>query len=107
MRRDVIGGLARDGLQLHEGESYMQIFDDLHQMLDTMMTEAEHRIGTSAEDMDKGQRIELVRFLDERGAFQVSNSAPIAASPLGVMRETIYSCPSGVARDRQEAPSSR
>jgi len=63
---------------------------DLGDMIDTMIAECEYRIGSPAEAMNKDQRLEVVGFLDERGAFQVRNSAVIVANRLGVTRKTIY-----------------
>jgi predicted transcriptional regulator YheO len=63
---------------------------DLGDMLDTMIAECEYRMATSAEKMKRDQRIDVVRFLEERGAFQVRNSAAIVAERLGVTRKTIY-----------------
>jgi predicted transcriptional regulator YheO len=63
---------------------------DLGDMLDTMIAECEYRMGMSAEKMKRDQRIEVVRILEERGAFQVRNSAAIVAERLGVTRKTVY-----------------
>jgi len=63
---------------------------DLGDMIDTLIAECEYRMATPAGEMNKDQRAEVVRFLDERGAFQVRNSAVIVAGKLGVTRKTIY-----------------
>lgn len=98
--QDLVLDLARDALQPGVGEAYPQVFEHLHDMLDTMMAEAEYRIGTRAQDMDKDLRVELVRFLDRKGAFQVRNSAAIVANRLGVSRKTIYNYLGEIARDQ-------
>ena len=75
---------------------------DLGEMIDTMIAECEYRIGTLAEKMNKDQRIEVVRFLEERGAFQVRNSAVIVANRLGVTRKTIYNYLREIERNQEE-----
>jgi len=75
---------------------------DLHDMLDTMIAESEYRMGKAANDMNKDERIEAVRFLEERGAFQVRHSAAIVAGRLGVTRKTIYNYLSELERNRAE-----
>jgi len=63
---------------------------DLNDMLDSMIAECEYRIGKPAGEMTKDERIEVVRILEERGAFQVRHSATIVAGRMGVTRKTVY-----------------
>jgi predicted transcriptional regulator YheO len=94
---------ARD---LSVGESVPDVGErhvtDLGDMLDTMIAECEYRLGLAAEKMKRDQRIEVVRFLEERGAFQVRNSAPIVADRLGVTRKTVYNYLREIARSQEE-----
>jgi predicted transcriptional regulator YheO len=83
-------------------ESYPQVFHDLGDMLDTLVAEGEYRVGKAVEEMGKDERLALVRFLEERGAFQVRNSAAIVAGRLGVTRKTVYNYLSEIAEQRQE-----
>jgi predicted transcriptional regulator YheO len=99
MVQDFIRDLSPDSSRLDVSETHAQ---DLHDLLDTMIAEAEYRIGTPAKEMSKDQRMETVRFLDDRGAFQVRNSVVIVASALGVTRKTIYNYLGEVQRDRAE-----
>ena len=85
--REFSRDLAPDGARMDLSEAYVT---DLGDMIDTMIAECEYRVGTPADGMNKHQRLEVVRFLDERGAFQVRNSAVIVANRLGVTRKTIY-----------------
>jgi predicted transcriptional regulator YheO len=87
-------------------ESYPQVFHDLGDMLDTLIAEGEYRVGKTVEEMGKEERLDLVRLLEERGAFQVRNSAAIVASRLGVTRKTIYNYLSEIAQDREEGADS-
>jgi predicted transcriptional regulator YheO len=77
---------------------------DLGDMIDTMIAECEYRTGTPASGMNKDQRLEVVRFLDKRGAFQVRNSVVIVADRLGVTRKTVYNYLREIERNRIEAP---
>ena len=100
MLRDFLQDIAAGSFEMGLSEAHPQ---DLNDMLDTMIAEAEYRIGTPAGDMAKDERIHLVRFLDDRGAFQVRNAVAIVASRLGVTRKTIYNYLSEAARGRGEA----
>jgi predicted transcriptional regulator YheO len=84
---DILRRMAPHAQQAEVGE---QFFRSPHDMLNAMMTEFETRVRIVAKDMNKEQRIEMVRFLEERGAFQLRNAAPIVARRLGVTRETVY-----------------
>jgi predicted transcriptional regulator YheO len=79
---------------------------DLGDMIDTMIAECEYRMGSPAGEMNKEQRVEVVRILDERGAFQVRNSAVLVANRLGVTRKTIYNYLAEAARGRAVVSSS-
>jgi predicted transcriptional regulator YheO len=103
--QDSIQDFARGMLDPEVGESYPQVFQDLGDMLETMIVESEYRIGRPVQQMGKDERLELVRFLEERGAFQVRRSAAIVADRLGVTRKTVYNYLSEIARDRAEGGS--
>lgn len=85
--QEFVRDLAPDESRPDLGEEFAA---DLGDMIDMMIAECEYRLGCGADKMSKDQRIAVVRFLDERGCFQVRNSAPIVASRLGVSRKTIY-----------------
>jgi predicted transcriptional regulator YheO len=85
--QDFVRDLAPDSTRADLGETHAQT---LHDLLDTMIAECEYRIGASTEEMTKDERVEMVRMLDERGAFQVRNSVAYAAGRAGVTRKTIY-----------------
>jgi predicted transcriptional regulator YheO len=85
--RDFARDLAPESGRTDVSESHVT---DLGDMVDTLIAECEFRMACRAEDMKKDQRLEVVRFLDERGAFQVRNSAVLVAKRLGVTRKTIY-----------------
>lgn len=94
--------VTREFLEPSVDESYPEVFHDLGEMLDSLIAEAEYRVGRTVDQMGKEDRVELVRFLEERGAFQVRNSAAIVASRLGVTRKTIYNYLSEIAEKREQ-----
>lgn len=85
--REFSSDLAPDDARTDLSEAHTS---DLGDMIDTMIAECEYRLGRSAEEMNKEQRVEVVRFLEARGAFQIRNSAVVVANRLGVTRKTIY-----------------
>jgi predicted transcriptional regulator YheO len=85
--QEFAGHLAPDYSRPELGEGFVA---DLGDMIDIIMAECEYRIGAAAKEMDRDQRIEVIRMLDHRGAFQVRNSAAMVADRLGVTRKTIY-----------------
>jgi predicted transcriptional regulator YheO len=84
---DFLRRMAPRAQQAEVGERF---FRSPHDMLDAMIAEFETKARTAGKDMNREQRIDMVRFLEERGAFQMRNAAPIVATRLGVTRETIY-----------------
>jgi predicted transcriptional regulator YheO len=64
--------------------------DDAPQMLETMYQKAVELIGKPTTQMDKTDRLRMVQFLDDAGAFELRKAVPIIASYLGVTRFTIH-----------------
>lgn len=98
--QDFVRDLAPDSSRADVVETHAQT---LHDLLDTMIAECEYRIGASAEEMTKDERVEMVRILDERGAFQVRNSVSYVAGRAGVTRKTIYNDLREVSESRGDA----
>jgi predicted transcriptional regulator YheO len=63
---------------------------DVTEILQTMIVEAAHEIGTPLPSMDKDQKVRLVGILERRGAFRIKRAVPLLASYLGVSRFTVY-----------------
>ena len=93
----LVRDLAPDTSRADVGETHAQT---LQELLDTMITECEYQIGILTEDMTKDDRVEMVRMLDDRGAFQVRNSVSYVAGRAGVTRKTIYNDLSEVSESR-------
>jgi predicted transcriptional regulator YheO len=85
--REFTGHLTPDYSRPELGEEFVA---DLGDMIDIIIAECEYRIGAAANEMDRSQRIEVVRILERRGAFQVRNSVAMVADSLNVTRKTIY-----------------
>lgn len=100
MLEEFIRDLGAGATQPELAESHPQ---DLNDMLDSIIAECEYRIGKQASEMTKDERVEVVRFLEERGAFQLRHSAAIVASRLGVTRKTVYNYLSELEPEQQGA----
>jgi uncharacterized protein YqgV (UPF0045/DUF77 family) len=62
----------------------------LHDALDEIVRLAEHEIGVAASDWNRAQKQQVVRMLDERGAFLLRGAVDDIARVMGVSRITIY-----------------
>ena len=99
MLREFLRDFAPDIPRLEISETHPQGLNDL---VDDLIAEFEYRLGKPAKDTTKDERVEIVRFLEDKGAFQVRNSATVVADRLGVTRKTIYNYLREIARDRAE-----
>jgi predicted transcriptional regulator YheO len=55
-----------------------------------MLADCANQIGKSVPKMNHEERIELVRMLEQKGAFRVRRAVPIVAQSLKVSRYTVY-----------------
>lgn len=65
-------------------------FSHLDDALEHLIAQGEARIGRPLEDMTRADKQQLVRFLDERGAFALRKAVERVAENLGVSRFTVY-----------------
>lgn len=63
---------------------------DINSVLDDMIAEAITTVGKPAPTMSKAERVEVLRLLEQRGAFHIKRAADIVARRLGVSRVTVY-----------------
>lgn len=63
---------------------------DIAGVLDTMIDDAVAAVGKTTDAMDKQDRIEVLRSLENRGGFTIKRAADIVARRLGVSRVTVY-----------------
>lgn len=66
------------------------IAPDVTTVLDDMISEAVQTVGKPTATMSKADRIEVLRLLDNRGAFHIKRAADKVATRLGVSRVTAY-----------------
>lgn len=64
--------------------------DHLRDALDRMLDAAAEAVGVPIEEMSRRQKQQVVRYLDERGAFLIKKAVERVAARLGVSRFTIY-----------------
>ncbi len=62
----------------------------LHDALDAMMRAAEREVGSDSKDWTRADKQQMVRMLDERGAFLLRGAVDDIAAAMGVSRITIY-----------------
>lgn len=83
--------LLREFLQVQSQPAMEETFkDDVEEILDAMIEELACGMGCSVSQMSKEERVQLVKQLDERGAFLLRRAVPLVAAKLGVSRHTIY-----------------
>lgn len=63
---------------------------DVSSVLEDMITEAFAAVGKPASMMTKADRIEVLRLLEDRGAFHIKRAAEKVSARLGVSRVTTY-----------------
>ena len=79
--------LAPPGILL---ETPLGAFSHLDDALDHLIAQGEAHIGRPLEQMTRADKQQLVRYLDERGAFALRKAVERVADNLGVSRFTVY-----------------
>lgn len=64
--------------------------ENIEDTLQKVIDDAVSSSGQPVETFSKGDRVKLVKVLDDKGIFHIKNSVPIVAGKLGVSRATIY-----------------
>lgn len=64
--------------------------DDIEETVQNLIAETLAEIGQGQPLLNRDDKIDLIRRLDEKGVFQVKKMAPFVADQLGVSRATIY-----------------
>jgi hypothetical protein len=81
----LLGALAEP-----EGAERRPASGHLGEALDRMIEAAAEAVGVPVEEMSRRQKQQVVRYLDERGAFLIKKAVEQVAARLGVSRFTIY-----------------
>lgn len=72
-------------------EPINEIFaSDVHQMLEELIRRAFQKIGKSASQMTREDKMEFIKYLDEKGAFIISKSSKIVGDALDISKYTFY-----------------
>ena len=82
-------------LQVQHPEIHETFTKTVEETIQSLIVEAAAEIGRSIPELNYADRIQLIRILDERGAFQMRRAVPIIAKTLGVSRTSIYNYHNG------------
>lgn len=76
---------------LLQGENTNEIFaNDVSQVLEFLISEADRLIGKPVSEMKREDKIEFVRFLDKKGAFLITKASEKVYEHLRISRFTLY-----------------
>jgi hypothetical protein len=78
------------GVRPEGGDVPAGAFTHVDRALSELIAMAEAQIGRPISEMSRAEKQQLVRILDERGAFAVRKSVETVADALGVSRFTVY-----------------
>ncbi len=63
---------------------------NVNELLDCLIQEALAKVGKTVAQMDKKDKCDILRYLDEKGAFVISKSSENVAEFLGISKYTFY-----------------
>ncbi|NLO85798.1 MAG: transcriptional regulator [Clostridiales bacterium] len=63
---------------------------DVNGLLEYLIQQAKQNIGREPQDMDKKERVEFLKYLDQHGAFQISKSSVYICELLSISKFTLY-----------------
>ena len=63
---------------------------DVNTLLDELISQASMEVGKHCETMNKDEKMQFLKFLDERGAFLISKSTTKVCNVLGISKFTLY-----------------
>ncbi|MGL6175046.1 MAG: helix-turn-helix transcriptional regulator [Cellulosilyticaceae bacterium] len=64
--------------------------NDVNQLMDSLVTQCENMFNKPSCDLTKDEKIEIVRFLDSKGAFLITKSGDRICEFLGISKFTLY-----------------
>lgn len=66
-------------------------FTDVNSLLERLIQKGQQKIGKSAMEMNKVEKVEFIRYLDEKGAFLITKSGEKICELLEISKFTFYS----------------
>jgi predicted transcriptional regulator YheO len=63
---------------------------DVNQLMDSLIIQCEQMFDKNAADLTKEEKMEIVRFLDNKGAFLITKSGDRVCEFLGISKFTLY-----------------
>lgn len=78
--------------------------DDVGQMMDLVIEQASTIIGKPVSYMNRADKKEFIRHLDERGVFQIKKSSEKVANFLDVSKFTLYACLEEIRAEKNLTP---
>lgn len=63
---------------------------DVKSLLEFLIREAQAQVGKTTDQMDKGDKIEFLRYLDRKGAFLITKSSEKVCDYLNISKFTLY-----------------
>ena len=64
---------------------------DVNSLLDQLIEKGQQKIGKSAEEMSKSEKVEFIHYLDDKGAFLITKSGERVCELLEISKFTFYS----------------
>ncbi len=82
---------SQDSTTIKMSASGNEIFArNVDELIEVLLKEAIEMTGREIDDLTKDDRIQIVKYLDKKGAFLIKKSAETVAERLGISRFTIY-----------------
>jgi predicted transcriptional regulator YheO len=82
---------ALHNLNKYHGAGLSYDSTNISSVLDSLINDALAHQDVPPEQMDRAQRIEVIRYLDQHGAFLVTKAGERIANLLGISKYTLYS----------------
>lgn len=99
MIRDAMAAGATS-IRIHVGSDAKTLnISPLHDALSSMIRAAERDIGTSSDQWSRAEKQQVVRMMDEQGAFLLRGAVDDIARIMGVSRITIYNYLNAIERN--------
>lgn len=73
--------------EISQSEFFAQ---DVNSLLDYLIQQAQNMVGKDPKDLNKDERISFIKFLDQKGAFQITKSGSKVCEILGISKFTLY-----------------